>query len=155
MRIQKVFARFKGVVPPGAIALGADLDPNVGAPGPVPLAPNPELTNLIACGVVSMTNVLVKRIAVSAIMPVGGVALSARMWFYDSVTAHWYALEAAKNLTMDEIQFFAIAALGEARATEGNFQNPSAGAAQAVLVIDDAGGAPAGEYIFGMAPSLT
>lgn len=154
MRIQKVFARYKGAVPPGAIALGADPDPNVGAPGSVPLSPNPALTNLLACGIVSMTNVLARRIGVSAIMPAAPVPLDARAWFYDSITEHWYTVEAVKTLTADAITFFDIPSLGEARATEGNILNPSPGAVQAVIVIEDAGGAPAGKYTFGLAPVL-
>lgn len=147
MRAHKVFTRYKTTVPPGGVALGADpSDPNLSVTLPGP----PGLQDTVV-GVRTMTvsGSGIKRMGVAYKGPAAAIALSAQMFYYETATERWYALEAAKNITPDRITFFEVPATIEN--TSSSFTSGTA--IQAYLYVAD-GATPAGQYDFGFIPSI-
>lgn len=147
MRAHQVFTRYKGAPPPGGVVLGADpADPNAS-----PTLPGPPGLQDTVVGVRTMTvsGSAIKRMGVSYKGQPAAIALSAQMWFYETATERWYALEAAKNITPDRITFFDVPATLEN--TSSSYTSGTA--VQAYLYVAD-GATPAGRYDFGFIPSI-
>jgi hypothetical protein len=154
-----------GVIP----LMSADLDPtpaNFPPPGGVPLPPpDPDdfqntanRDNVLICPLWSDQGWPVHRIVVSyATDAVAPIALAAKLWVYDELTALWYYTGASFPATIppNQLSFFDVVAPVNARV--GNLTKNKAttgGCIQAMLVVAPGAG-PNGTYTFAMAGDLT
>jgi len=131
--------------------LGSDaLDPNTEVSGS-PVAPYVGKTNLYNSGVLAAAGAPVMKIAVTLKCAPGSPAIPVRLWYWDSTTAHWYTIEAAKTIAPSSIVFFQVPVLSEPRAMDNN--PATSGSIQALVIPADPGGT-AGVYTFGVAATL-
>lgn len=148
MRFPMKFSRWVAPVPPGGIALGADVVP------PSPPSPG-TMTNLMTSRFANINGWPCHRIAVTYKGPLGAPALPATIWFWEEQTQHWYQTGAAVNLARNAVSFFDVVGLLDGPNSQGEILNPTAGSIGVLLLVEDPGGTPAGEYVFACAPDLT
>lgn len=149
MRMVKRFSRWSGA---GGPALGSD-----GAAGVPPTDPPGAQDNLLVQSIFSDQGWPAHRVAVTYKGPGGALVLPAQLWLYDHLTEAWYEVGAPTTLTKNRINYFDTLGLVSRRPTgsEGLSAPPSQGHLEALLVVQPAGGDPAGEYVFAMAADLT
>lgn len=150
MRFFKKFSRFKGVVPPGEIALGADAAPTTELPNVA------EMSNLLVSQVTSMNaGWPIHRIAVIYHGPALAVDIPATMMFYEELTGRWYGVGGTVDLKPDKVVFFDTVGLLDRAPVGPDAIEPKSGNLACVLLATNPGGAPNGEHIFALAPDLT
>ena len=149
MRLPMKFSRWKGTVPTGGVALGADSVPNTGPTKPTPASQD----NLLMCSFASLSGWPMHRIAVAYKGPAAAIALSANIALWDEQTQHWYLVGAAQNITPDRLTFFDVVALLAPPQTQAQ-NGATNGSCEAMLIVSD-GATPNGEYVFAMGPDLT
>jgi hypothetical protein len=148
MRMVTKFQRLVG----GSPALGSD-----GAPGVPPTGAPGAQDNLLAQQCYSDQGWPAHRVAVAYNGPVGALALVAQLWVFDHLTEAWYEVGAPGSLTPNRITYFDVTAIVSRRAggASGLGAPPSQGHIEALLVVQAAGGDPAGTYTFAMGADLT
>lgn len=160
MRMQWSFKRYKGVVPPGETALGAD-----GSSAAPPTGNfDQEQSNAFYGKFMSNSGWPTHRIAVSyAYLDNTGAQavngdLPAQVWVWDTETSLWYAPGDVVNLKANHLNYFDVVALLDGlyvKARQGQ-NTPSQGGVEVYLIVDDPGGAAAdGTYVFGLGLDLT
>jgi len=149
MRFSKAFSRSKGG---GAF-------PVLGSDGALDVAPTgvPDgRDNHVAMRSSSSSGYPLQRIAVSYKGPALAVALTAQLWVYERLTETWYRTTASFTLTPGLIT--AIGALGIADTVPRGVESlgePTGGAVDAVLVVQDTGAAPVGTHTFAIVGDLS
>jgi len=149
VRFPMKFSRWVAPVPPGQIALGADV---------VPVGQHPSsntMGNLMVSRFANINGWPCHRVAVTYKGPIGAPALPATLWFWEELTQHWYQIGATVNLALDKVTFFDVVGLLDGPNSQGEILNPTAGSIAVLLLVTDPGGTPAGEYTLAMAPDLT
>jgi hypothetical protein len=170
MQFHHVFYRYvTTAAAPAIVALGADTDPRtaygtLGAP-PVaqPINPNtgtvlspptvPNVDNVLSSRITGVSApAAVSRIAVCMVGPTGAANQNANLFSWDSLTGHWYLLNAAPIvLVQNQVLFFDAISLCEG--VSNNQQLATQGGADYMLVV--AASTPtAGQYAFAMACML-
>jgi hypothetical protein len=175
--------QFLRVVAPttGAPTLGSDVDPrtNYGTAGAAPPAYKAVTSgadNILMMRQFSKIAESYKRIVIGALGPAGATSVTASLYVFEEMTAHWYLLGTAKSgivLTFGSFTSVTVPTIGEppqqgtanqsqaqsaaqqpfARNPGVSLQGDSGGMA-VMLCVDASGTPPAGEYQFTMAPSF-
>ena len=147
MRFPVAFTRWVGTAPAGGVALGSDTLPTT--------APKATMDNLLASRFQNINGWPCHRIAVTYKGPTGAIALTARMYFWEDETQAWYQVGGQVTMQPSQVSFFDVIALLEMPNTEANLQNATPGSISQILIVDDVGGSPPGEYQFAIGPDLT
>lgn len=148
MRFPTKFSRYDTVIPAGGIALGADTVPTV--------HPSPNtMSNLMVSRFANINGYPCHRIAVTYKGPAGAPALPATLWFWEEQTEHWYQIGGSVSLLRDRVSFFDVVGLLDGSQTSGEILMPTAGSIAVLLIVEDPGGTPAGEFVFAVGPDLT
>ena len=148
MRFWTTFSRWVG---PGGPPLGGDVPPI----GPPPASGQDNL--LITDKSLNYRETgPTHRIAVAFAGPAGAFSIAADIYLYEEQTGLWFKTSAsALTLTPDTITFFVTAmVLSTAKRIHGDLGEPG-GEIQCVLVPQNPGGLPNGEYKFSIAPVIS
>lgn len=148
MRFWTTFSRWVG---PGGPSLGSDTPPL----GPPPASGQDNL--LITDKSLNYRETgPTHRIAVAYAGPAGAAPITADVYLYEEDTGLWFKTSTASlTLTPDTITFFdATMVLSTAGRIHGDMGQPG-GEIQCILVPNNPGGLPNGEYKFSMAPILS
>ncbi len=157
MKFPTAFTRYKGTVPAGAKALGADTTLPVGRAGA-------STDNVLSSRFVSINGWPVTRVAVAAkYTGVGSpIALDAWMYFYEDNLGLWIPTQAAATpvtpgtaAAPKPVVFFDVITLTDLPHVKGDLDAVTPGSISQILVVADAGGAPDGQYDFVIGADLT
>jgi hypothetical protein len=157
MRFHVGFQRYKGTVPTGKIALGADTLPST--------APNPKtMDNVLFCKFDNINGWPCHRVAVVCNQKSGtatSVALAGQMFIFETRTQAWHAVDAsATAIPMNQVVFFDVVALLTrppmlSSQVEGLDGAVETGSIEAMLLITDPNTTEDGEYDFAIGADLT
>jgi len=152
MRFHHLFRRYKGAVPVGEIALGADADPTASL-DPVSLVPG---TNVLHARFMNNSGWPPHRIAVGYKGPPGAIALNVVAYIYDGLSNAWYSVgPSGATLVPNAISFFDFVSVPELPTVAQNLDKAVGTSVDVYLRVTDPGAAPAGEHVFVLAPDLT
>ena len=160
MKLQSVFSRYKGTVPTGAIALGAD-----GASDTIPTGTfDPTLDKCFQGKFYSNQGWPPHRVVVgyavfdqTTKLQTASADVQGQLWVWDSATGAWLRAGTPVALKANQLNFFDIVSLMDSPFLNNKGQNQASGqgGVEAMLLVDTASGAINGEHRFGLGLDLT
>jgi hypothetical protein len=151
MRFPKQFRRRKGV---GTLPLLGS-DGTAGTPPTEP--PNATRDNTLSIKPYSTSGWPAHRIAITYAYDGVGVppaTLPCEVWIFDHLTERWYATSVSVAIARNRVNYIDICSLIDQSPTAANLTEPSSGAIEAFVMMQDAAAAD-GTYIFAIGADLT